>query len=83
MKPALALAMIGLAAPAQAAPGTFSFECRAPFWEESGIWQMNAGPLRRASGQIAVDELEVIPANWRPDRELRFIGRLRTCARRR
>lgn len=74
MKRALALAMIGLSAPAAAAPGPFTYQCTAPFWDSSGLWQMNAGALRRASGRIEVDTLEEIPANWRPDRELRFIG---------
>lgn len=74
MKRALALAMIGMAVPAAGAPGPFTYQCTAPFWDESGLWQMNAGPLRRASGQIEVQRLEEIPAEWPPDRELRTIG---------
>ena len=35
---------------------------------------MNAGALRRASGHIEVWELDDIPANWPPDREVQIMG---------
>ena len=74
MKRGLALAMIGLASPAAAAPGPFTYNCKAPFWNETGLWQMNAGPLRRASGQVVIEELDDIPAEEPPNRELRAVG---------
>jgi hypothetical protein len=74
MKRALALAMMALAAPAAAQRGPFTYNCTAPFWDESGLWQMNAGPLRRASARIMISRLDDIPAEWPPNQELRFIG---------
>ncbi len=76
MKRALGLMTIGLAvpAPAHAAPGPFTYQCRAPYWDETGLWQLDGGPIRRVSGQIEVESLERIPAEWPPDRELRPVG---------
>lgn len=74
MRWALALAMICMAAPAAAARGPFTYQCTAPFWNDAALWQMDAGPLRHASGRIEVHRLVEIPATQPPGQNLRYVG---------